>query len=1279
MKTRSSAELRLTFSNPRLIVRDDNTERAAADARLVLLLDDAPVMESKPFPFVAPIGLLEADDLKWYLESYYIWPVGLFKERAERIEQAFPQWGVQLLAALTATPSAQATLQAWLEAQTTDESVFSIDVLAEDTPESRTATSRLLAFPWELLNHDGQYWLAHASPVRIRRNIPVAETVPTMPHEYAGEVVRILAVSPRPSAAGYFDHRASIKPLLEAVEGLGNHAELVRVHPATIHALAAELRQAKAAGKPFHVLHFDGHGVFDASKGKGALCFEDRLDNQKRLPEIVDLVYAAELATLLSECPVPLVFLEACQTAQSDEDPNASVAASLLQAGVTSVIAMSHSVLIETARRFVGTFYQQLAAGQRIGTAVLEAQKVLMQATDRINITGVGTLHMQDWFVPVLYQRDDDPRLFSHALQVTAANAPEPLLGELPETPPHTFIGRSRELLAAERLLEQQPYAVIRGQGGIGKTTLAVELARWLVQSHRFDRCAFVSVESYAHDRAVLDVLGRQLIGEHYSVAEFADLDTALQPLLRVLENERVLIVVDNMESLLADAGNVQPVLQLLAKLLPSRLLFTTREPLPAPFNHAAREITLGALSLTDAKALVMQVMNNEGLNLRHDDQGKDPSEVNALVEAVGCHARALVLLARELAREGVGVKATTEKMCSIMQELERKHPSEREKSLFASVELSLRRLSPEVRGQIAGLAVFHDGGDWQNMQHVLEVDNDRMSHIIEALIQVGLAQWVGDYSYLRLDPALPAYLDLGLTAEQRESYQQRWQAVRGVLVDFLHQQYFEDTQFASQLTQLELPNIIAYLQRQVMLLQAGEVMAEQVIDKSSKVEQLLANLHHPLALAKVLAWRKLAVQTLSEWSQAQFVNEKMAVDRLLQRGDIQTAVKAAKTLLQQCERAGPYVGADYDLAMATKLMGQVLTESGAAVKALPYFQQAQTRFEQLGERGVRMAAVVLVAQGNCLRALGKYDAAAAAYEEAIQRHEKRADTRAIAIGKNQLATIRLYQHRYTEALQGYREALRLATQLDEQTTVAGVWHQIGIVHRQIDDYEQAEQAFRHALSINSQQGNRTREAASLNELGNLYDNWNSPEQAVNFYRQAADLYRQLGNLRHEGGTRSNLANVLIQLKRYNEARSELQLGVNCLKVLGHTVEPWKMLHILHNLEQACGNHVAAWAARQQAVAAYLAYRRDGGENHEGGGRLCFDILQAIKQRESEEFVPIIEQLLDQDDSDKNFLHKLQAILAGERDLALAEDEGLRFELAVELLLLLEGLREAGM
>ena len=88
----------------------------------------------------------------------------------------------------------------------------------------------------------------------------------------------------------------------------------------------------------------------------------------------------------------------------------------------------------------------------------------------------------------MLYQEEHDPQLF------TALPAPQTTedrkarlrarLGEVPPEPVNTgFVGRSRELLALERLLRQERWAVLRGQGGEGKTALAAELARWLVRS----------------------------------------------------------------------------------------------------------------------------------------------------------------------------------------------------------------------------------------------------------------------------------------------------------------------------------------------------------------------------------------------------------------------------------------------------------------------------------------------------------------------------------------------------------------------------------------------------------------------------------------------------------------------------------------------------------------------------------------------------------------------------------------------------------------------------
>src|SRR6185295_1862206 len=171
----------------------------------------------------------------------------------------------------------------------------------------------------------------------------------------------------------------------------------------------------------------------------------------------------------------------------------------------------------------------------------------------RGRIFGMGDLRLEDWFIPVLYQEQDDPQLFTTTpakqtqKDIQAALATR--LGDLPPVPKAGFIGRSRELLALQRLLRKERYAVVRGQGGEGKTALAAEFARWMVRSQQTRRVAFVSVETNSNQIAVVDALGKQLIGKNFSVG--GDLSGAIQKIERALREQATLLVIDNMESVL--------------------------------------------------------------------------------------------------------------------------------------------------------------------------------------------------------------------------------------------------------------------------------------------------------------------------------------------------------------------------------------------------------------------------------------------------------------------------------------------------------------------------------------------------------------------------------------------------------------------------------------------------------------------------------------------------------------------------------------------------------
>jgi hypothetical protein len=194
------------------------------------------------------------------------------------------------------------------------------------------------------------------------------------------------------------------------------------------------------------------------------------------------------------------------------------------------------------------------------------------------------------------------------------------------------------------------------------------------------------------------------------------------------------------------------------------------------------------------------------------------------------------------------------------MADLDKKHPGDRENSLYAGVELSLRRLPQEMREQIKALAVFHSGASLVVLKIMLEVDDERVRNLAAALIEVGLAEAM-DYGHLRLDPALPSYLLGQISVAEREEIKLRWATGMRALTVFLYQQRFQNTRLAHQLALLELPNLLA------LLAWAEAALApEEVVGLAGSVEELLAPLGRPQALALAVRAREEATRRLGEW-----------------------------------------------------------------------------------------------------------------------------------------------------------------------------------------------------------------------------------------------------------------------------------------------------------------------------------------------------------------------------------------------------------------------------
>jgi len=71
--------------------------------------------------------------LRWYLEKFFQWPIGVFKERAEAVEQKLPVWGKDLFTTALGGEAAHEPYEKWKGLGDGVERRFSVQV---DCPAS---------------------------------------------------------------------------------------------------------------------------------------------------------------------------------------------------------------------------------------------------------------------------------------------------------------------------------------------------------------------------------------------------------------------------------------------------------------------------------------------------------------------------------------------------------------------------------------------------------------------------------------------------------------------------------------------------------------------------------------------------------------------------------------------------------------------------------------------------------------------------------------------------------------------------------------------------------------------------------------------------------------------------------------------------------------------------------------------------------------------------------------------------------------------------------------
>jgi len=227
----------------------------------------------------------------------------------------------------------------------------------------------LHSIPWECL-------CADALPLAADAATPFSRYLPTQ-DEWGALVttrpVRILAAIANPADLAEYnltalDVEQEQALLAAALRSVGGFQVDFLPAPVTLARLEKHLRGG------CHLLHFVGHGVYNARKQETALCLQDDAGE-------THLVSDMEFGAMLARQGIRpnLVVLAACHGAtRSTADAWRGMAPALVQAGVPAVVAMQGAVAIVTAQAFTAAFYSALSRHGAVDLALNQARSLLI-------------------------------------------------------------------------------------------------------------------------------------------------------------------------------------------------------------------------------------------------------------------------------------------------------------------------------------------------------------------------------------------------------------------------------------------------------------------------------------------------------------------------------------------------------------------------------------------------------------------------------------------------------------------------------------------------------------------------------------------------------------------------------------------------------------------------------------------------------------------------------------------------------------------------------------
>ena len=689
-----------------------------------------------------------------------------------------------------------------------------------------------------------------------------------------------------------------------------------------------------------------------------------------------------------------------------------------------------------------------------------------------------------------------------------------------PATP---FFGRGDELAALEaRLAEPDARLVtLTGLGGSGKTRLALEMSSRLAER---DRQALADHSPLAFRHGIVFVPLAALDSVEGLVPALADalrlrLEGGQEQLLEFLRRKQLLLILDNLEQLLAGAGFLAEIVRTAPGV---KIVATSRERLQQRGEHV---LSLGGLpypeheldpALLDTVDLDACLAAYPALQLlaegvRRVRPGFSPSSADLLTMLEICRWVDGLPLALELAASWADALSLRDILGEARRSLDFWQVNwpdlpERQRNIRAVFDASWRRLDPAEQAAFSSLTVFR-GSFAREAAGQVVAEADATLHLLAALVRKSFLQYDRTKDRYQIHELLRQYGAEKLALEP----------ARETEVRDRHSAYY-----ARALQQWERD---------------------------------LKGPRQQAALSRMEAERE-NIRTAWKW-----VIKRGQVERLAQMMDGFQSFHWRRGRYQEGEAA--FQRATAWLAEASDVPERVLCRAlawrssycqalGHTERAAPLQSEAWTLMERQESRGQNTRpekALLYWLMGRRLH-VSDYDQAWQFYQHSLDLYRQCEDSWGTANVLHSLSSIARLTGAMSKAWCLCEESLAIRRILGDQTGIAKSTVYLAEIALHQGRYEESERLARDSIARCRKLGDQAERAYGLHILGAALEMVGRFDEALCAQEQSLDVFEELGRKHYVAAAQSHLASTKMHLGRYEEARDH---AAACLALASET------------------------------------------------------------------------------------------------------------------------------